>query len=187
MNNFCKKIVISFLWLFLAGCATIIYIEQNNSSWKRGYFEAELPINWIKYTSPFHELFLSKDGFLLQSISLSKTKTNKELPATKRKIIEGMLLQEISELVIDEMNLSQKYKNLKIISNIPTELGDIDAFKIEYSFNNDRLVKYQVIMYGFLYKRRYFEVEYLAIKQHYWDKSLKDFEKFVESFRLREN
>lgn len=172
------------LVILLAGCASMTYIRQENRAWKSGYFEAQLPVGWTKFTRVGAELYLSKDGFFLQSISLSRTRTNVELPATKKKIKEGMLLQEIAELVIDEETISQKRKNFQVISNTPAKIGGLEAFRLEYTYDNDHFVKYRSILYGFIYKKKYYEVQYLATQQHYWDDGLKDFQAFVELFKM---
>jgi hypothetical protein len=161
------------------------YIKAENRAWKGGYFEAELPVGWTKFNMFGSQLYLSKDGFKLQMISLSQSRTNAELPVTKKRIKEGMLLQEIAEIVIDEATLSQEHKDFKIVSNAPTKIGGFDAFRLEYTFVNDHFVKYRSILYGFVYKKKYYEVQYSATQQHYWDDGFKDFEVFVESFKQR--
>ncbi|MBF0523163.1 MAG: hypothetical protein HQL24_08930 [Candidatus Omnitrophica bacterium] len=185
MNKSLKYSLGILLVVFLTGCAPWQYIDMNNSKWSSGPFESVLPNGWMKFNSPNHILMVTKDGFLLQAISITKSKTNQELPYTKKKIKEDMLLEEISSLVVDEMSLDQSYKNLKILMNKPVKVGGVDAFEIEFTFNNDDFVKYHVLTYGFLLKKQFYELEYAATEQHYYKHDLKDFEEFVGSFNVR--
>lgn len=166
----------------MSGCAVWTYTGEKNILWKSGKFKAELPAGWMRFASPQHQLFLTRDGSLLDSIAITKSKTNSEFPNTKRKITEDMLLQEIATLVVDEFSLDQAYKNFAILSNQPSKIGGVDCFKLEYTFNSDRFVEYKGIIYGFVLDRRYYQVEFVATQQHYYDSTIKDFENFISSF-----
>ena len=185
MNKFNLRILsIIILVASLSGCAVWTYTGEKNILWKSGKFKAELPAGWMRFASPQHQLFLTRDGSLLDSIAITKSKTNSEFPNTKRKITEDMLLQEIATLVVDEFSLDQAYKNFAILSNQPSKIGGVDCFKLEYTFNNDRFVKYKGIIYGFVLDRRYYQVEFVATQQHYYDGTIKDFEDFIGSFLI---
>ena len=179
------RLTVIVVCLVISGCATMRYVKPNAQRWAKGNFEATLPIGWVVYNAPGYQLYLTKDGFSLQSIIITFSKTNKELPNTKRKITENMLLQEVSELILDELRLNQAYKNLSLLSNKPVQLGGLDAFRLEFTYNNDIFVKYHKILYGFILSKRYYEIEYTATQQHYYDKSVNDFQSFIDSFRSK--
>lgn len=167
-----------------SGCATWKKIKVEKPSWKSGDFRAELPVNWYKGPNPNTFLFLIYDGARLQSISLSKTKTDKELPVTKKKIIEDMLLHEVAGIIVDELSLDKNINNFVLIENKPSKLKGAEAFKLMYEFTNSDTLKYRSVLYGFIYKKRYYEIQYTATTQHNFDKFYPDFEKFVSSFEI---
>jgi len=181
---------IAFLLLIsLCGCTTWQYIDDNGMTWKGGPgFEARLPRYWVKASFPKQNnlLFMSKDGIPLQNIKISKLIINKEdvFPKTKKKITEDMMLHEVADLFLNEMSLDkEKYMNLQIIGNEPVDIGGVEGFRLEYSYNNVDYLKYRIITYGFLYKKKFYLLTYKAAQQHYFKDGVNDFKRFVRSFR----
>ena len=156
MNNRIKGLFVNVVLVFLlVGCATIKLIEEKNVKWKSGKFSSELPTGWSKYSWPGNILSLTRDGSYLQYIFISKTKTNKELQKTKKKITEDLLLQELSEIIKDELSLSDGITNFEVISQKPANIDGIDAFRLEYIFKNSEMVDYHGVVYGFVFKKKY--------------------------------
>ncbi|MFA4889823.1 MAG: hypothetical protein WC628_09665 [Candidatus Omnitrophota bacterium] len=185
MNRNAKCIIpVLALVLILTGCATWQYMDKG-MPWKCSYFEASLPVGWVKFNTPFtHLLFLTKDGILLQRITLSKRDTGKELKFSKKKISGDMLIHDIAGIIVDELSLNQDFKNLQILENKPADITGIDGFKIIYEFNNADFVKYKSITYGFIIQKQYYELEYTAAKQYYFDRDLADFSAFFSNFKI---
>lgn len=167
------------------GCSIWKPVTIKSQSWKKGDFAGELPAGWSRASAPGFLLYLTNDGLLLQRISLSIAKTNKELPQSKKKITEDMMLQEIAGVVTDEMQLDKRFNNLQIEENKPTRLGDKEAFRLVYTFNNDDFVRYKNITYGFVHEKKYYELEFSATVQHNFAKFEPDFETVVRSFQVR--
>ena len=185
MNKFFKTGLIFSILLIFSGCATWQLINTDNLKWKQYYFEAELPEGWVKFNSPVHLLFLTKDGVLLQCITISRHDLDKELPMSKKKIKENMLIQDIASIVVDEMTLNrEEYLNLEFLENKPSNIGGIKGFRLIYTFNNKDFMQYRGIAYGFIFKKKYYDIEYLAAKQYYFEKGFLDFESFVNSFKV---
>jgi hypothetical protein len=172
--------------LVFSGCSIWKPVTMKNNQWKKRDFSAQLPTDWSKASAPGFVLYLTNDGLLLQRISLSQAKTDKELPQSKKKIVEGMLLQEVAGVVLDEMQLDKRFNNLVIEENKPVKLGGLDAFQLVYTFNNDDFVRYRNISYGFIYKKKYYELEFSATSQHNFEKFKKDFDMVVQSFQILE-
>jgi hypothetical protein len=184
MNRKRRILVFVFLVLFLSGCATWQLVKAPKTHWRYSYFSAELPAGWVKYREPKHLLFLTRDGILLQRITLKRHPIKKEFAVSKRKIKEGMLIQEIAELIIDEISLNKEFLNFELLENKPVDVGGVAGFRLTYTFNNSDFTKYKRIVYGFVIKNMYYELEYLAARQHYFDKSVEDFQRFFQSFKI---
>ena len=170
----------------LFGCATWQYIPKDNTRWRSGGVEATLPKGWVKYASFTHMLFLTKDGILLQRITIAGKPLNKELSLTKKKLKEDMLLQDISGIISDELSLNQEYKNFKLEENKPVAIGGLEAFRLVYTYNNEDYMKYKSITYGFILNKKYYEIEYVAAHQHYFERDLADFESFIRELTVRD-
>ena len=173
-----------FLAVLVSGCATWNPIKAGKTEWKSGDFFAELPEGWHKSSNAAYFLYLTNDGPYLQNISISKERTNKELPNSKKKITEGMLLEEVSDIVLDEMRLNKSFNNFELSENKPASFGETEAFRLTYTFTNDEYVKFKVIHYGFIHKKKYYEIRFQATTQHNLDKYDETFESFISSFKV---
>lgn len=173
------------LILLLSGCATIKLIKEKNVNWKNSQFQAILPIGWVTYSSPGSVLSLTRDGKFLQNIAILKSKTGKKLPKTKRKITEDLLIHEVATIIADEMRLAEGISNFEILSKKPSNIGGKDAFRLEYQYRDSNFVKYHGIVYGFIHKKKFYEIEYRAVEQHYHTKSIEIFDNFANSFKIR--
>jgi len=177
-----KWIVICLLMVFFTGCATWKPIKEKNALWEFGDFRARLPVGWARTKTSGEILLLTRGGVYIEHISVSRTKTNKELPHSQKKITEDMLLREISQVVIDEISLNQNFKNFKLLENKPVDLGGVGAFRMVCVFHNEDFAKYKSVIYGFLYKKKYYEIHYQALEQHHFEKKLEAFDQFMDSF-----
>lgn len=187
MDKYFRFLILNMvLIIFLVGCTAIKLIKENNNSWKYSKFSSKLPIGWVKYASPGNVLSLTKDGEYLQNISIGKTKTGRELPNTKRKVTEDLLLQELAQIMIDEFSLTEGIASFEVMSQRPANIAGVDAFQLEFKYSNTDLVKYHGIIYGFIYKKKYYEIEYRALEQHYHAESVSEIDSFIKNFKVEE-
>ncbi|MBU0469102.1 MAG: DUF1795 domain-containing protein [Candidatus Omnitrophica bacterium] len=188
MNKRLRFIALNLVLVsLLAGCATMKLINPKNAKWKSQKFSSELPVGWVKYSAPGNQLTLTRDGAFLQYISISKTKTNKELQNTKKKITEDLLIQELADIIQNEISLTSGVGGFEVISKKPADIDGLEAFRLEYKYQNKELVDYQGVIYGFIFNKKYYEIGYSAMKQHYHAKSIAAFEDFVKKFRVKQN
>lgn len=180
-----KYLFLALLLLF-SGCATFQYIPRENIRWASGRLEAYLPKGWVKAPAFTYLLFLTKDGIPLQNISVLKQNVDKELPLTKKKLKGLTLTQDIADVMVNEAMLNQTYQNFKLLENAPVDLGGTNAFRLVYTFHTEGFLPYKAIVYGFVLDKNYYEITYLAAQQHYFNKSLSDFEAFMKSFKIKE-
>jgi hypothetical protein len=184
-KNYRITLFLVFILIFLSGCAVWQLIKPYNKAWRYSLFDVEMPEGWVKYNSPYYLLFLTKDGSLLQSITITRHHTDKEFPLSKKKINKDMMIQEIATIIADERNLNrEELLNFTLLEDKPVNIGGIEGFKMAYTFNTADFVKYEAIMYGFIVSKYYYEVEYLAAKQHFFTRDLPDFEAFIDSFKV---
>lgn len=187
MNKFLKIGLPLLLLMILYGCATWQYIDKSDTRWRQSNFEANLPRGWVKNNASLSLLSLTKDGLLLQEIRVAKHNTNseKEFPITKKKITEDMLVHEIAELIINEISLDRdKFLNFEVLENKPVKINGVDAFKLVYVYNDPDFKKNKGTYYGFIVNKKFYSIIYIATQQHYFDKDLADFERFMDTFRI---
>lgn len=171
------------LGLFFWGCAPWQLVGGNYEN-RSENFKTEFPNGWRKFNLSQDDVFITKDGFSLELIRISRSPIEKKLKHTEKKFTKGMLPQEVAEIVIQNFRSNPDIINQQILSNIPAEIGGYPGFNIMVSFQTkDGLTKKSVV-YGFLSGNSYYEILYEAPERYYFEKHESDFERVKDNFKL---
>lgn len=151
-------------------------------------FSVELPDKWrafnISEYALTQDLLISKDGLYLQYILINRRNVEKPFENTKKEIKKGMLPEEISEVILDDIGSDQTVLNLEIIENVPVMISGIPGFKAVFTYKNADGLKLKSIYYGFLHEEQFYTIRYNAALRHYFKKDLETFEQILKSFKL---
>lgn len=181
-----RWVLIVFCVPFSAGCALTAWTQLNKVEYKdtaRG-FTALVPVGWMRFNLAEH-FIMTKDGTVLDRVVAARQKNNTKLEFTKKVFAEDMTPQELAEVEIDNLKSSGQIGRLEILSNKPAKIGGQDGFRIEYTYVvTEGGLRVRGVHYGFRYKDWVYRVFYEASAQHYFEACRKDFDRFVESFRL---
>lgn len=79
-------------------------------------------------------LLLSKDGFNLQTITLTKHALEKEFKHTQKKLTNGMLPQEVAEVVLDNVRANPQVVDLQIVQSGPAMVAGTPGFTLTYTY-----------------------------------------------------
>jgi hypothetical protein len=135
-----------------------------------------------------HRKMITKDGVPLESIEIRYRELDNEdftFANTKKRIAAGMAPLELSEIVLDDMSASREFTNFKVLENKPAEIGGMRAFKAVFSFADNRHLRYKSVYYGFVTKKYFYSIQFLAPSRYYFDKYLSTFDKVVQAFKLK--
>jgi hypothetical protein len=171
--------------LLVAGCATPsawVPAEQIYSVESQNY-SVELPQGWMRFSKDGY-LLLTRDGVLLQNILIERSPIDTELKHTKRKFSKGMLPQEQSEVILDNISSDQAYAHFETLENIPVKIAGLPGFKAVFEYKTMDGLRRKSIYYGFMAGEWFYSIRYTAAQRYYFDKDIKTFEKVLESFRL---
>ena len=169
----------------LGGCATFEVIEKSQATGPDQSYTIDLPLNWIRQTSVTERIVVTRDGFRLQSIAVSRTLSKDAFPKLKKSADEKLLVSELAELQVAETKSgSEQMSNLTVVENVPASVGGKNGFKLHVQFKNPRGLNFDLIYYGVLYKGYYYLVSYLPPRLYYFEKYRPDFERTAASFRL---
>jgi hypothetical protein len=171
------------LIIFLTGCATWVQVGGNYETSSHN-FKTELPDGWRKYNPDKSRVLITKDGFTLQWISVSRTPIDKKLAFTQKQISKQMLPQEAAEVVIDNFRSNPKIFNLQIIENNPALIGGYAGFKIVYQYQTEKGLTKKGVYYCSLVDEWCYKIIYVAPARHYYSKDLPALEKVKASFKL---
>ena len=180
-----KKHISVFLLLiiFLSGCATWVPVGGNYEMSSHN-FKTELPDGWRMYNFDKTQVLITRDGFTLQWISVSRKPIDQELAFTKKKFSQHMLPQEAAEVAIDNFRSNPKITNMHIIENSPAVIGGHSGFKIIYEYRTDKGLTKKGAYYCSLIDEWRYRINYEAPARYYYAKYLPAFEKVKDSFKL---
>jgi hypothetical protein len=148
-----KRILsIAFLFLLAAGCATVPpkpvwVLAEATYNTEKGNYAVELPTGWMRLNTE-EGVRITRDGFPLQTIGVDRYKVGESLKQTKKKFEKGMLPQEVSSVLIDDLTLIEGLVSSEVIENVPTQFAGIEGFRVvlRLHFKNGEERKYA--LYG---------------------------------------
>jgi hypothetical protein len=148
-------------------------------------YTVDLPVGWIRHFAQDGTLLVSKDGFALQTIGVTRRKPDAAFPKTKKSASESLLPSELAELQIAEMKTeTEQMAALKVLENEPAIVSGKEAFRVRTTYLTQRGLEIQRVTYGVADKSGYYRIEYVSPKLHYFDRTYPDFEKSLASFRI---
>jgi len=178
-----KNIIFLVLIACCTGCTTWAVLEGGQAEFKDTGFKASMPEGWMGYM-PADGFMATKDGHSLNYIRVQKIKFLQRLTNTKKRFQIGMLLHEILEVEMDSIKSNKMTFFINIIKNNPITIDGREAYRLEYEYEEKSGLKVKAIQCGFIYNNYVYRISFKAAKLHYHDSTIKDFEKFLESFKL---
>ena len=196
--------LIFFLPLLLASCAAYTKVEGGNYTASEN-FTIELPPGWRKHNIhgeshplgrkiietleerrklEWDAIRITRDGLLLQQISIGRIPIDEELPHTKKKLSEGMLNQEVADVIVDNLRSNPNITNQEILENIPEYVGGHSGFKLHYSYRTEDGLKIEGIYYGTMVDSWLYYLLYEAPTQHYFAKDRPVLERMKDTLKI---
>jgi hypothetical protein len=192
------------LMLLLWSCVPYVKVEGKYTASSEN-FDIDLPEGWRKHEAAFDNhpisrslleglqkrrdfssdvIRITRDGLLLQQISIGRVAVDKELPHTKKKLAQGMLPQEVAEVIMDNVRSNPNITNQEVVENRPARVGGQPGFKLTYAFQTKEGLRTKVAYYGTLVDNWFYYLLYEAPARHYFEKDYQVFEKLQGSFRI---
>lgn len=178
-----RKWLFSFLLTLLAaGCAPWTALDPDNRLIKvKDDYTLEAPMGWVRRKYDVYDVFLSRDGPLLNFIAIDREKHDRELPRTKRKTASNLLPQEVAELVIAEQKAVESRGSFTVLSNQPVMLGGKPAVRVHTRWKNERGLPIERLTYALVDQKGRLAFIYEAPGLVYFQKRLSDFEAAVKT------
>lgn len=176
------KRLVFILLIFIFGCAPWMRVGGAYTS-PYDQYSVDLPEKWMRLNTKEY-LLITRDGVMLQHILIERIHVNDSLKHTKKQFRRGMLPHEAAEVILDNKSSNPDILNLKVIRNIPANVGGLRGFKAVYTHKNKDGLKFRTVFYGVMADEEFFGVAYTAALRHYFKQDLRTFEKLIASFRL---
>jgi hypothetical protein len=170
----------------LGGCATTFEVVDKQEHVGPGKtYTAQLPLNWVKLAVSDDRIVVTRDGFGLQHVSITRRAAQEAFPNTKKGADDKLLPSELAELQIAELKAAgEQLANLAVAENIPAGVGGRNGFRLHVRFKSARGLDFEEIHYGVAYKGYYYLISFHAPRLYYFEKYRPDFERTAASFRL---
>jgi hypothetical protein len=177
-----KLIRALFLTLLIAGCAPWSAVDPNSRLIKvKDDYSLEAPLGWVRRNYDVYDVFLSRDGPLLNFIAIDREKHDRELPRTKRKTSADLLPQEVAELVIAEQKAVDSRGSFTVLSNQPATLGGRTGVRVHTRWKNERGLPIERLTYALVDPKGRLAFIYEAPGLVYFPKAVADFEAAVKT------
>ena len=178
-----KCLLLLGLVVSCSGCATWAVLNGEQAEFKDVGFRADMPEGWMGYI-PAYGFMATRDGYSLNHISVKKIKFLQRLAHTKKRFQTGMLLPEILEVELDSIRSNKEVSYINITKNEPMTIDGQESYRLEYEYEEKNGLKVKVIQCGFVHNDFVYRIVFKAAKLHYYDDTVADFEKFLDSFEL---
>lgn len=127
---------------------------------------------------------ITKDGIFLEFIEIRNRAFEGDAQFTRKKLSAELAPRELAEIILDEIVTNKDIANVAVHENKPITISGIPAFKAVYSYREAGGLLRKVVYCGFITRKKYFSIQYVAPARHYFDKYLPTFDKVLQSFKL---
>lgn len=176
-----KKIVVPWLLMLAIGCAPWVRVGGLYKSDGHQY-AIHLPDGWMRWNRG-DNLVITRDGLLLQQITVIRLSVDDPLKHTKKKLTKAMLPQEVAEVILDDIATDREVLDFRLEENKPAKIGGLPGFRAVFHFKNKEGLRLTTIYYGCLKETWFYGISYTAASRYYFDKDVEVFEKMVETFQ----
>ena len=146
-------------------------------------FALELPQGWMRLNSN-EDLLITRDGVLLQHVSVERAAVDRPLKSTKKTLTRGMQPQAIAEVIIDNFMSSERMLDVKVVENRPVQVAQYRGFRLVYTHRDKNGLRFKSVLHGFLAGDVFYAIRYTAAERYYFAKDLPTFEQVLASFTL---
>jgi len=170
--------------LQLGGCVTLPWQPTAGTyTSPKENFAVELPSGWMRLNAE-DDLLITRDGLLLQHVSVERAVVDKPLKNTKKTLTRGMQPQAVAEVIIDNFVSSDRMLDVKVLENRPVQIAQQRGFRLVYTHRDKNGLRFKSVLHGFLAGDVFYAIRYTAAERHYFVKDLPAYEQVLASFRL---
>jgi hypothetical protein len=172
------------LGLLLGGCVTVPWQPTTGLySSPSENFAVELPQGWMRLNAN-EDLLITRDGILLQHVTVERAAVDRPLKSTKKTLARGMQPQAVAEVIIDNFMSSERMLDVKVQENRPVQVAQYRGFRLVFTHRDKNGLRFKSVLHGFLASEVFYGIRYTAAERYYFAKDLPTFEHVLASFRL---
>ncbi|WP_221029526.1 hypothetical protein [Actomonas aquatica] len=175
-------LVASSLLLF-SGCefwtlGGAVYTAPKNA------FTVRVPAGWSSTTGLRNDLLMTRDGALLQTITINAAELKKALPYTERELSPQLTSYELAETIAGDLRSDPNRIGFSVLTNEPATIDGHRGFKLTVTYLSESNLRLQETRYGFVAGDELWTLALRAPQRHYHSRDLPVFEAVVQSFHV---
>lgn len=143
----------------------------------------DIPKGWSRLGNT-DAIMLTKDGFLLNLIQITRTAYGEKYENTELTIQPGMTELDASQIVLEAMQADQDRSNLVILDNRPAMVAGSPGFRLEVTFKDADNLTIHEYLYVVLTPGSYLVAVARGPDRYYAEIMEGDFERIVASIEL---
>jgi hypothetical protein len=172
-----------------AGCVSVTppWIPAETGSFHPPGQQASFtaPVGWMRASKIGPDgIIYTRDGILLQCITVERRLLDKALPHSKLPLQSTMLALEAADAYVANLQASGACPDLGIVDLQPADVGGASGFRLEYTFLADGSIRMGNVVYGVVRADGLHLLRYRAPIRHYFAANLADFEQLAASYQL---
>jgi hypothetical protein len=168
----------------LAGCVEPIWTAVPGPYYAEEIgVTVDIPKGWSRLGNS-KDIRLTKDGFLLNFIQISRTPYGEKYQNTELTIQPGMTELDASQIVLEAMQTDQDRSNLVILDNRPAIVAGSPGFRLEVTYKDANNLTVREYLYVVLTPGSYLVAIASSPDRYYAETMAGDFEKTVASIRI---
>jgi hypothetical protein len=172
--------------LLLSGCAaTWVKVDDTGQDYRGEHYNVTLPTGWLRLESN-NILILSRDGILLQIISVQYRPHENAFEKIEKDSSANMLPSELAQLTIAELKATQEdgLPSLEILRNAPVEIAGHTGFDIHLRYKTKAGLRMDTEMRGVVDESGFYLIKYSAPTLHYFERDRQAYVTLAESLQL---
>lgn len=178
-----KLLPATLLLLALAGCQ-FWTLGGGTFTAPKNAFSVRVPAGWSYSGSLGSEFVATRDGVLLQSITIRSDKLAKALPNTERELSANLSGFELAETIAGDLRSDRNRIGLTVVANEPATLDGQSGCKLTLAFTNADQLRLTETRYCVVQQGKLWTLSFLAPHRFYYDRDLPVFEALVSTFRF---
>ncbi|MBI2516518.1 MAG: hypothetical protein HYV95_06340 [Opitutae bacterium] len=176
-------LLISAGTLLLSGCVTWQQGGQRYTAGS-GAYSFTPPAGWMFIEQPAGEIRATRDGLILQQVTVQSRALKDPLPGSKRVLTAGLTPFELAEALADDLRADHSLLGIEILKNEPAKFGQRDGFKLVVHYQTKDRLRITQSIYGCIDQSKLYLIRFAAPSRHYYERDLASFEAAVQSFQF---
>jgi hypothetical protein len=156
--------------LAVSGCAT--WDPGGSPHRHRDGYTVTVPPAWTFHPALAGELIATRDGVILQRITVRQLKLPHKLPVSKRELKPGLGTYELAEIFADEGRSDRTLARFEVSTQSPVTIGGIAGLRYDYSFATEDGLRLSARRWLIPRGDHLWIATYLAPSRHYHERDL---------------